>query len=315
MPKAFATLLKQPYWVIALILGAALVAGPCITIDKNFSWNTHPPTTYLLVSVGLALLLLSIIAFGYSLWSEHRSNKDDVGSGVDLARVKESKGALWTRVSGCEIRVVTGRIEAYEGAPGFAVVLPCNEYFDDRCVDDTRSALGAYVNRVFEGQAEAFVSLLKEECKRKLGPGIEQQKTDEQRAVSFGVGHCILLVKPLGCAVPIALVSTTTQRAGQGLLSRISYLFEGMRVLVALLANERINEIVMPVLGSGHGGLDPPLALVGLLGAVAEAARYGQGGQRLKKVTIVLFKKDAKSAPQVDQVVVRRALALIGSRD
>lgn len=162
---------------------------------------------------------------------------------------------------------------------------------------------------------EAFVSLMKEECKRKLGPGIEQQKTDEQRAGSFGVGHCVLLVKPLGRAVPIALVSTTTQRAGQGLSSRVSYLFEGMRVPVALLANERINEIAMPVLGSGHGGLDPPLALVGLLGAVAEAARYGQGGQRLKKVTIVLFKKDAKSTPQVDQVVVRRALALIGSRD
>lgn len=138
MPKAFAALLKQPYWVIALILGAALVAGPCITIDKNFSWNTHPPTTYLLVSVGLGLLLLSIIAFGYSLLSEHRSNKDDVRSGVDLARVKESKGVLWTRVSGCEICVVTGRIEAYLGAPGFAVVLPRNEYFDDRCVDDTK---------------------------------------------------------------------------------------------------------------------------------------------------------------------------------
>jgi hypothetical protein len=214
--------------------------------------------------------------------SQHGPNKDEAGSGVDLARVKESKGALWTRVSGCEIRVVTGRVEEYEGAPGFAVVLPCNEYFDDRCVDDTRSALGAYANRAFEGQVEAFVSLMKDECKKKLGPGIEQQKTDDERAESFGVGRCVLLIKPLGRTVPIALLSTTTQRAGQGLSSRISYLFEGMRELVARLANERINEIVMPVLGSGHGGLDPPLALVGLLGAVAEAARYGQGAQRLK---------------------------------
>jgi hypothetical protein len=59
----------------------------------------------------------------------------------------------------------------------------------------------------------------------------------------------------------------------------------------------------------------PPLAFVGLLLAVAEAARYGQGGQRLRRVTIIVFKRDDDTPPEVDQVVVRRALALIGSRD
>jgi hypothetical protein len=52
--------------------------------------------------------------------------------------------------------------------------------------------------------------------------------------------------------------------------------------------------------------------IVGLLLAVAEAARYGQGGQHLKRVTIVVFKPDA-DIPAVDQVIVRRALALIGT--
>lgn len=85
-----------------------------------------------------------------------------------------------------------------------------------------------------------------------------------------------------------------------------------MRELVAKLADARITEVVMPILGAGHGGIHPPLALVGLLSAVAEAARYGQGGQRLRKVTIVIFRENAKQ-PQVDPVVVRRALALIGS--
>ncbi len=59
----------------------------------------------------------------------------------------------------------------------------------------------------------------------------------------------------------------------------------------------------------------PPLALVGQLLAVAEAARYGQGGQRLRKVTIIVFKLDAHTPAQVDRMVVRRALALIGSQD
>lgn len=238
----------------------------------------------------------------------------DVGAGLDLTRVKESNGVLWTTVGSCEIRVVNGRIEDQAGKAGVAVALPCNEYFDDHCAGDTRSALGAYVSRMFEGQVAEFISLMKDECRKRMGSGIEKQKTDDERAESFGAGRCILLTQPLARTVTIALVSTTTQRADQGLSARISYLFDGLHELVARLANMRLNEVVMPILGAGHGGIDSPLAFVGLLLAVAEAARYGQGGHHLKRVTIIVFKPDADNPPEVDPVIVRRALALIGSR-
>lgn len=308
---ALKDLLKQPYWVIALVLGVALVGLPCVTVDKDYRWTTHPPTTLVLVIVGIALLVLSSTAFGFTLLAKPTGDANELG-GLDLGRVKESDGVLWTNVSGCRVQVVNGRIEEHRHEQGAAIVLPVNEYFDDRCVGDTRSALGAYVNRMFEGQAAAFASLIKDECLRKLGPGIERQKTDDERAESFGAGRCLLLIKPLGGVVPVALVSTTTQRAGQGLAARISYLFDGMRELSTHLADARINEVAMPILGSGHGQIDPPLAFVGLLLAVAEAARYGQGGQRLKRVTIVVFQKNSDSPPQVDRTVVRRALALVG---
>jgi hypothetical protein len=306
-------LVKQPYWVIALILGAALVTFPTVTIDKDYHWTTHQPSTLIPVWIGIGLLLLSSVGFWFTLLSKPSKNADDVGAGLDLTRVKESDGVLWTTVGGCEIRVINGRIEDQVSKAGVAIALPCNEYFDDRCVGDTRSALGAYVNRVFEGQVAEFVSITKDECRKKLGAGVEQQKTDDERAESFGAGRCVLLTKPLARSVPVAVVSTTTQRAGKGLAARISYLFDGMRELVTRLADARLNEVIMPVLGSGHGGIDPPLAFVGLVLAVAEAARYGQGGQRLKRVTIVVFKPDADSPPEVDEVVVRRALALVGT--
>jgi len=124
----------------------------------------------------------------------------------------------------------------------------------------------------------------------------------------------VLLLRPLGRSSPVALVSTTTQRAGQGLAARISYLFDGMRELVARLADARLNDVMMPILGAGHGGINTPLAFVGLLLAVAEAAEYGQGGQRLRRVTVVVFKRDAGTPAQVERVVIRRALALIGTR-
>ena len=306
-----AKLLDQPYWVIALLLGAALVVLPCVTINKDYYWKSHPPNAILPVVVGLALIALSSAAF---VFSHLQDGITSAGAGVDLTRVKEHGEALSTVVGDCEINVVKGRIDDQAQLPSAAiVVLPCNEYFDDECAHDSRSALGAYVARAFEGQADAFISLAKEECARRFGKGTEQQKTCEVRGQSFGVGQCAFLVKPLGRATPVALVSTTTQRAGQGLASQISYLFSAMHALVARLADTRFDEVVMPVLGAGHGGIYPPLAFVGLLLAVAEAARYRQGGWHLKRVTIVVYRRDAQSSAQVDDAVIRRALALVGS--
>jgi len=307
-------LLKQPYWTVALVLGAVLVVLPCVTVDKDHGLTTHAPSTLWPLFIGVALLLVSSSAFAFTIWSERSASRSELGTGLDLSRVKLETGALCTTVSGCEIRVVTGRIEEYAVDERTAVVLPCNEYFDDRCVADPRSALGAYANRVFEGQQKDLISLIQDECKRKLGVGSEQQKTNDERARSFGAGQCVLIPKPLGRSAPIALVSTTTQRAGQGLSARISYLFQGMQELVTGLADARIAEVVMPVLGAGHGGVDASLAFVGLVLGVAEAARYGQGMQRLRKVTIVVFKRDAAAIPEVNEVVVRRTLALVATQ-
>jgi hypothetical protein len=109
----------------------------------------------------------------------------------------------------------SGRQRAHRGISartGSAIVLPGNEYFDDRCVGDAKSPLGAYVNRMFEGRVAAFASLLKDECRKKMGSGVAQQKTDEERAESFGAGRCLLLTKSLGIAIPVALISTNGVR-------------------------------------------------------------------------------------------------------
>jgi hypothetical protein len=313
MMEALKALFKQPYWIIALVVGAPLVALPCVTIDKDYHWETHPPTTLIPVVFGAALLASSILIFCFTLWTSH--SKENAGTGLDLTRVKEQNGEMWTVVNGSEIRVLTGRLEDYVPDEKTLIVLPSNEYFDDECADDSSSSLGAYIHRKFEGQAKAFQSLVTEERKKQFAPGHICQKTPEVRAESFGVGRCLMLLNPLGRSASVALVSTTTQRDGEGLSSRISYMFEGMRALAEKMANARLNRVAMPLLSAGHGRVDPALALVGLLLAIAEVACYGQGSQRLRGVTIIVFRRDANTPAEVDPVVVRRALALIGSRD
>jgi len=302
-------LAKQPSWLIALLIGAILIAAPCITVDKDHRWVTHSPNTLVLVIAGGVVILVSFLALAINSWSARTASTD----GLDLASVVESDGVQSVTVGGCEIRVMEGRIEESVYDSGTAIALPCNEYFDDLCARDSRSSLGAYVSRVFGAQSEKFVLLMKSEAKKKFGKGTERQKTDTEKGESFGEGRCLLLLNPLERLDPIALVSTTTQRAGEGLATQISCVFQGMHKLNECLADARITEVAMPVLGGGHGGIHPALAFMGLLLAVAEAARYGHGAQRLKKVTIVVFKKDRHTAAEVDLLTRRRALALINS--
>jgi len=85
-----------------------------------------------------------------------------------------------------------------------------------------------------------------------------------------------------------------------------------MKELITTLSETpRASEIVMPLLGAGRGGISSPLALVGLLLALAEAVRYGAGPRQLRKVSIIVFLRDEHSKPEVDPFVIRRALALI----
>jgi pimeloyl-ACP methyl ester carboxylesterase len=232
-------------------------------------------------------------------------------TGVDLGAVQENWGEIRTTVNGCEIRVVNGRIEEFARTADCAIVLPCNEYFDDECADDRRSVLGAYVNHVFAGKVSEFKSLVTTEIRKRFQSEGSREKEEGIYVDSFGTGRCLLLSAPLGDQTPIALLSTTTQRAHKGLFAQVSFLFPGMNELFGRLADKRIREVAMPILGAGHGGIRAPHALVGLLLAIADAARYGQIAP--ERVTIVVFKKDAQSIPAVDNIIVRRTLALIAS--
>jgi hypothetical protein len=138
---ALKTLFKQPYWIIAMLLGALLVAAPCVTIDEHNHWMTHPPNTLWLAMAGTALLLLSAVSFAFTLWTKHLMAVN-AGAGVDLSRVKEGDGAMWTTVNRCEIRVVEGRVQDFAAGPGTTVVLPCNEYLTIT-VSETRGARSA----------------------------------------------------------------------------------------------------------------------------------------------------------------------------
>jgi hypothetical protein len=211
-------LLKQPFSVIALLLGVFLVVLPFVQIDKDNHLTTHARTSVVPIVVGIALLVAAGAASFFALWMKHTAKEG--AAGLDLTRVKEKNGELWTLVSGCEVRVVEGLLQDFASESGTAIVLPCNEYFDDECATDTKSSLGAYSNRAFDGRIAEFISLVKDERRKKLGIPTSQQKTENERADSYGAGRCLILRSPLGRSVPIALHAT--RRSGSRYASLLS---------------------------------------------------------------------------------------------
>ena len=228
-------------------------------------------------------------------------------------RVTESKGAIKTHIGAHEIQVVYGEIDKIPLNDFEVVALPCNEYFDNLCSGDSRSALGAFVESYFPGRGDEFSNLISERCRATFGEGHSFQKTATEAAHSFGVGSAILLRKPLDFTHSVALVATTTQRAGQGLSGRVSYLFAGMHNLFSVLADARLNRVLMPLMGAGHGGISPQLALVGILLALAEATRAGTEFQGAKKITVVIYRSTGQEYPSISPTEIRRALALVAS--
>jgi pimeloyl-ACP methyl ester carboxylesterase/O-acetyl-ADP-ribose deacetylase (regulator of RNase III) len=232
----------------------------------------------------------------------------------NAGNVCEFDNGFRASVGASEISIVAGRIEDHSTGAEAVVALPCNEYFEDNCTSDTRTALGVYMKKHCAETSSAFSQLVRQECTRRFGAGKQQQKTMDESLESHGPGKAILVPDPSKNAAAIALISTTTQRAGQGLAARMSYVFDGVRELFELLADRRINEVVMPVLGAGHGGIDPPLALAGLVLALAEAAKYGTDRQRRKKITIIVFQRTKHDPPDVAPDVVRQALELVANK-
>jgi hypothetical protein len=102
---------------------------------------------------------------------------ESVFLGLDPKLVVERDGKLSATINGCEIAAAAGRIEDFPATVRTVVVLPCNEYFDDQCAYDTRSALGAYVNKVFPGKTDALFRSLKASAQRiwEQGPNVRSE--------------------------------------------------------------------------------------------------------------------------------------------
>lgn len=215
-----------------------------------------------------------------------------------------SKGHTCTRIGRATVHVEIGRIQDYQSDDSRSVIaLPANEYFDDECINDVNSSLGAFVQHHFNGNVDEFTRQVRAEL-----DGLPSQRVPRaERRIedSYGIGQAILLDK-LSPAHRAILVSATTERTGIGLRAEPHFLYAALQGVIETMNAYRLNSLVMPVLGSGHGGM--PLIVALLFNLLALRSILGEDiGRHMREIRIVIFEGAASGITDtVLQEVVSR---------
>ncbi|MHB8119659.1 MAG: TIR domain-containing protein [Methanothrix sp.] len=226
----------------------------------------------------------------------------------EASGIKSMPDGFRTSFRRTELQVKFGRIEKSEAREtGSAVALPATEFFDDDCASDQRSALGAYLNLAFPGKLAEVQRTIVYQLKNEKTEIVEREPGANCR--SFGVGKCIYLDNILGSGRNVILVSVTTKHAGVGIRCEPYFLFAAMNAICQTMNDHRLNHLELPVMGSGHGGLEPELALLYLILTIKKVVESSPG-THLNSVSIVVFQKDPTAETSIPRDTVARILSV-----
>lgn len=223
-------------------------------------------------------------------------------------KIVASPDSLSMSFGNTELIVRFGRIEDCEDKmKGYVVALPSTEFFDDDCATDPSSALGAYFGTAFPRRIKKIQSIVAEKLKSE--PSVLVERADDEMHRSYGVAKCIYLENLLNSRRRVILVAVTTQRAKVGIRCEPYYLFSAMKALFQTMNSKRLLKLGLPAMGSGHGGVEPELALLYLILSLKAVIDRHHAGN-VQSITIVVFQKNKEAKPSIARDVVSRIMSI-----
>ncbi len=172
-----------------------------------------------------------------------------------------------------------------------AIILPMNDTFDDECINDPKSSLGAFFQENFPKGIKDIQGLIANELKNTSYETIDNTKI-------YPLNTVIYLDGPLGSKQHIILVSVTTKRKNEGIKSDPSYIAKGVLEVFKFSADKKLEKFYMPVLGAGHGGVDFNVALYSLLLEAIYNLKYKKF-HHVKEINIIIYDPEHKLAKDV----------------
>jgi O-acetyl-ADP-ribose deacetylase (regulator of RNase III) len=250
--------------------GVLLILAAFVEYDKTNGFTLHGKMSWAMAIIGAALAATGVVLFYLTTKVSPERLKLDYSNGVESKR------------TGFRIVIKSGEIQSIPNLTrNSAIVLPANTAFIDDCATDRRSAMGAFFGEHFPKEIAALPETLRNELN---ALGITPSASGQYEA-----GTTIVL--PDSFARPAALVVTasTARTEGVGIVSTPHMICSCVEGVLKATADRRIDTVYVPLLGSGHGGVDRGLALMFMVLALLH---YARTYHHLRSVEVVIHPKD-----------------------
>ena len=189
------------------------------------------------------------------------------------------------------IDLVTGVIQEASPDPNHgAVVLPANTHFDDDCIGDLNSALGAYFQTHFKSRTADLRKLIRDTL-----------SVAQPKATVFQPGTTVYLDRPLKTKHRIIVAAVTEKIPGSGIRADTISLIAALKGVMRFASDKRISELWMPVLGTGHGGLDFSVALAMIVVQLSNGM-LREGCHSIHRAVVTIYDPEGKRTEQIERL-------------
>lgn len=256
--------------------GVILIGISFLDYDKTNGLSLHGQVHVGSAIAGTILIIVGGLLFYRTNGARAKSLRLDYKKGVEIKR------------ENLTIRIQAGEIQSIAGATRNAViVLPANTTFVDDCATDKRTAMGAFFLDRFPEKVATLPALL---SKLLAAHGLHPDENAQ-----FPAGTTIILPDEFARPAKVVITASTMRMAGMGITSSPNVICNCVESILKCTADQRVDTIYLPILGSGHGGIDRGMALLFLLLAVLHFAREHH---HIKLVQIIVHPKDVDSLNQ-----------------
>lgn len=264
-------IVNAPVVNLMLLIGFLCFVLSFLKLDglKAFSL-TRTPNNLIMCIIGIILLLGSPVIFRFTRENRKINKKVTIEKGLSFSFNKLT------------VKLMMGEIQEISSlSKDSAVVLPVNTTFIDDCFNDDKSACGAYFLKFYRGKIPKIVKDIEKELKK------QNLQKDENN--SYPPGTTIILPSEYDTPAKCIITASTIRKERIGIRASPSTICECIRQIFEITADKKIEKLHVPVLGSGHGGMDINDALLFLLLALKY---YSNHYHHIKLVNIMVTPTD-----------------------
>jgi hypothetical protein len=256
-------ILKESFEKIIMIMGFLLICGSFCNYNLTQKFYIDAtPNIYLFIS-GWVIIVVGFFLFILVIKSGNQNYK--------LRR------SLTLKAKNIEFTIKYDTIENSIGANETAIVLPANTMLDDECINDKRSALGAFILTKLPDKKEVFTEEIK------------SIRNTFNNNSACEPGSSFLLKNTYGLNHNIILTCVTEKKHELGVHSSINNIIKSIESIYKISSENKISRIILPVLGGGHGGIDINISIQTMLLA---SLYFSKTYHAIKFVEIILLEKE-----------------------